>query len=51
MDLGTHNQWIKELSKYLPNQSNKDIIKYSLAYTLQSFRNEENMGRFKWKNE
>ena len=49
MDLGTHNKWVKELGNYLRNHTNKDIIKYTLSYTLQSFRYEEDMNRFKWE--
>lgn len=48
MDIQSHNHWIKELSKYLPNHTEEDIIKYALSYTLQSFRHNENTERFKW---
>ena len=44
-----HNHWVKELRNYLPNQSDKDILKYCMSYTLQSFRNGEKMDRFRWK--
>lgn len=47
-DLGTHNKWIEELHSYLPEHSDKDIIKYCLSYTLQSFRSRQNMDKFKW---
>lgn len=43
-----HQHWIERLSNYLPNRSDKDIIKYCMSYTLQSFRYEEDMNRFKW---
>lgn len=45
-----HQHWIERLSNYLPNRSDKDIIKYCMSYTLQSFRYEEDMNRFKWNN-
>ncbi len=43
-----HYSWIKEIRQYI-NRTDDEVIRYSLAYTLQSLRNNENMNRFKWE--
>ena len=50
MNIKSHQKWIDEIRKYRGNYTDEEIIKFSLSYTLQSFRNNENMDRFKWKN-
>ena len=45
-----HEHWIKELQKYdeMKSKTDREVIIYALSYTLQSFRNNEDMNRFKW---
>ena len=49
MNLKSHERWIKEIHKYKLDLSDEEIVKFSLAYTLQSLRKNEDMDRFKWK--
>lgn len=49
MNIQSHNHWIKEIKKYKKELTDEEIIKFSLSYTLQSLRANENMERFKWK--
>ena len=48
-DIEHIQRWINEIKKYDNTKSDKDIMKFALAYTLQSLRNNENMNRFKWE--
>lgn len=43
-------RWIDELKPYVNAESDKIVLKFALSYTLQSFRNGEDMNRFKWSN-
>lgn len=45
----SHNNWIKEIGKYTGEDNYNNIIKFSLSYTLQSLRHDEDFNRFKWK--
>lgn len=49
MNIKSHQRWIKEINKYINNQTDEEVIKFALSYTLQSLRANENMERFKWK--
>ena len=49
MNIKSHQRWINEIQKYRGNYTSEQIIKFSLAYTLQSLRNGENIDRFKWE--
>lgn len=50
INISYHTRWLDEIKKYIGEMSYNEIILYSLAYTLQSLRNNEDMGRFKWEN-
>ncbi len=50
MNIKSHQSWIEEIRKYRGEYTDEEIIKFSLAYTLQSLRKGENIDRFKWKN-
>jgi len=45
----SHNHWIKEIGKYTGEKNYENIIKFSLSYTLQSLKQNEDFNRFKWK--
>lgn len=47
----SHVHWIKEIGEFLHEDNPHNIIKFSLAYTLQSIRAGENLDRFKWDEE
>ena len=49
MNIKSHQRWIKEINKYINNQTDEQVVKFALSYTLQSLRANENMERFKWK--
>ena len=49
MNIKSHQRWINEIRNYLNNQTDEEVIKFALSYTLQSLRANENMERFKWK--
>ena len=49
MNIKSHHHWIKEISKYVDNRTDEEIVKFALSYTLQSLRANEDMERFKWK--
>lgn len=44
----SHVHWIKEIGEYIYEDDPNNIIKFSLAYTLQSLRAGEDIDRFKW---
>lgn len=48
-----HRHWIDELRQYdeMKNKTDREVMIYALSYTLQSFRYNENMDRFKWGND
>jgi len=46
----SHSNWIKEISKYIGEENYENIIKFSLSYTLQSLRANEDFDRFKWRD-
>ena len=50
MSIKSHNHWIKEIRKYVGDKTDEEIIKFSLSYTLQSLRAEEDFNRFKWSD-
>ena len=50
MNISSHNHWINEIRKYKPSLSDEEIVKFSLGYALQSLRNDEDMGRFRWED-
>lgn len=50
MNLDGHIKWVNEIREYVGDISDKDIVKLSLAYTLQSLRNNEDIKRFNWGN-
>ena len=45
-----HRYWINELRQYdeMKDKTDREVIIYALSYTLQSFRHNEDMNRFKW---
>ena len=45
MNLDGHIKWVNEIREYVGDISDKDIVKLSLAYTLQSLRNNEDIKR------
>ena len=51
MNIKSHQRWIDEIQKYRGDYTSEQIIKFSLAYTLQSLRNGENIDRFKWREQ
>lgn len=46
-----NERWIKEICLYIGEQPKEYVIKLALSYLLQSLRNEEDIYRFRWKNE
>lgn len=42
------NRWVKEVNKYIKRDKEEDVIRFCLAYTLQSLRAGEDLDRFKW---
>lgn len=47
----SHVHWIKKIGEYIYEDDPNNIIKFSLAYTLQSLRAGEDIDRFKWDEE
>ena len=45
-----HRHWIEELRQYdeMKDKTDREVMIYALSYTLQSFRHNEDMNRFKW---
>ena len=43
-----HNEWIKIIGEYIGMENTDDILRYCMAYTLQSLRAGEDMSRFHW---
>ena len=44
----SHVRWVREIGDFLKEDDFHNIVKFSLAYTLQSIRAGENLDRFKW---
>ena len=51
MNIKSHQAWIEQIRKYVGDYSDEEIIKLSLSYLLQSLRKEEDINRFKWRND
>lgn len=47
-DVLTHNNWLKQIGEYIGNDDPREIILFSMAYTLQSLRCGEDLKRFNW---
>ena len=43
-------RWINEIDVYLHLDNPTNVLKFSLAYTLQSLRHGEDLKRFKWSD-
>lgn len=47
----SHIRWVKVIGDIIGEDNVRNIIIFSLSYTLQSLREEEDFNRFKWRNE
>ena len=47
----SHSHWVKEIGKYIEEDNFENIIKFSLSYTLQSLRANEDIRRFQWNDD
>lgn len=46
----SHIRWVKEIGDMIDENNTRNIIIFSLSYTLQSLRAEEDFDRFKWRD-
>lgn len=47
-DVLTHNNWLKQIGEHIGEDRPREIILFSMAYTLQSLRCGEDLKRFNW---
>lgn len=48
LDIEEYKSWINQINEYVTLDDDKYIIKFALAYTLQSLRSGVDLDRFKW---
>lgn len=45
----SHIHWVKEIGEIIGKDDVRDIVIFTLSYTLQSLKAGEDVNRFKWK--
>lgn len=46
----SHVRWVKKIGDMIGEDDTRNIIIFSLSYTLQSLKAGDNFNRFKWKD-
>lgn len=46
----SHVRWVKRIGDMIGEDDTRNIIIFSLSYTLQSLKAGDNFNRFKWKD-